>query len=78
MAKKSVVAVLRTKPETILADYQRLFKLAGGKQALDPGGILNPGPLHDENTKVKLSDKGFIEVASASLRKDNVEATHQT
>jgi uncharacterized protein (DUF362 family) len=31
------VAVLFTKPETVLDDYQRLFELAGGKQALAPG-----------------------------------------
>ena len=31
------VAVLRTQPETILADYGRLFKLAGGAHALAPG-----------------------------------------
>jgi uncharacterized protein (DUF362 family) len=37
MPKKSVVAVLRTKPETVLDDYQRLFELAGGKGALRPG-----------------------------------------
>jgi uncharacterized protein (DUF362 family) len=36
MDKKSVVAVLRTKPETVLQDYDRLFQLAGGKQALAP------------------------------------------
>jgi uncharacterized protein (DUF362 family) len=34
MAKKPIVAVLRTTPETVLKDYERLFKLAGGKQAL--------------------------------------------
>ena len=31
------VAVLYTRPETILQDYQRLFELAGGAQALQPG-----------------------------------------
>jgi uncharacterized protein (DUF362 family) len=31
------VAVLRTRPETVLEDYQRLFELAGGADALDPG-----------------------------------------
>ena len=36
MAAKSKVAVLRSKPETILRDYQRLFDLAGGPEALDP------------------------------------------
>ncbi len=30
------VAVLRTQPETVLQDYQRLFDLAGGAEALDP------------------------------------------
>jgi uncharacterized protein (DUF362 family) len=30
------VAVLRTRPETVLEDYQRLFELAGGTEALDP------------------------------------------
>lgn len=36
MTSRSIVAVLRTQPETILDDYQRLFDLAGGAQALDP------------------------------------------
>jgi uncharacterized protein (DUF362 family) len=31
------VAVLRTAPETVLADYARLFELAGGAGALAPG-----------------------------------------
>lgn len=34
MTTKSTVAVLYTKPETVLQDYQRLFELAGGAQAL--------------------------------------------
>jgi uncharacterized protein (DUF362 family) len=33
----SKVAVLHTRPETVLADYQRLFELAGGRSALLPG-----------------------------------------
>jgi len=33
---KSTVAVLFTRPETVLADYARLFELAGGKDALQP------------------------------------------
>jgi uncharacterized protein (DUF362 family) len=37
MTTKSTVAVLYTKPETVLQDYQRLFELAGGPQALQPG-----------------------------------------
>jgi uncharacterized protein (DUF362 family) len=36
MASKSKVAVLRTTPKTVIADYSRLFDLAGGKQALAP------------------------------------------
>ena len=37
MTTRSKVAVLRTQPETVLQDYQRLFELAGGPQALQPG-----------------------------------------
>jgi hypothetical protein len=33
---KSVVAVLYTRPETVIEDYQRLFHLAGGAEALQP------------------------------------------
>ena len=36
MTTRSKVAVLRTQPETVLQDYQRLFELAGGAHALDP------------------------------------------
>ncbi|HAA90630.1 MAG: Uncharacterized protein XD63_0291 [Thermoanaerobacterales bacterium 50_218] len=36
MQKKAVVAVLKTSPETVLEDYERLLELAGLKQALDP------------------------------------------
>lgn len=35
MARKSIVAVLRTRPEAVLDDYQHLFDLAGGSDALD-------------------------------------------
>ncbi len=34
MANRSKVAVVRTTPESVLQDYQRLFELAGGSQAL--------------------------------------------
>ena len=37
MAAKSRVAVLRTTPDTVLADYARLFELAGASEALAPG-----------------------------------------
>src|SRR5215469_15131147 len=36
MTKRAKVAVLKTKPETVLADYEQLMKLAGFQQALDP------------------------------------------
>jgi uncharacterized protein (DUF362 family) len=36
MAVRATVAVLRTQPETVLEDYQRLFELAGGAVVLDP------------------------------------------
>jgi uncharacterized protein (DUF362 family) len=36
MAKRARVAVLRTRPETVLEDYQRLMELAGYREALDP------------------------------------------
>jgi uncharacterized protein (DUF362 family) len=36
MVAKSIVAVLRTQPETVLRDYARLFELAKGAQSLDP------------------------------------------
>jgi uncharacterized protein (DUF362 family) len=37
MPARSKVAVVRTTPATVLQDYQRLFELAGGSQALQPG-----------------------------------------
>jgi uncharacterized protein (DUF362 family) len=33
---RATVAVLRTRPETVLQDYERLMELAGVRQALDP------------------------------------------
>jgi len=36
MTARATVAVLRTRPETVLDDYRRLFELAGGAEALDP------------------------------------------
>ncbi|MBM3892398.1 MAG: DUF362 domain-containing protein, partial [Verrucomicrobia bacterium] len=35
--KRATVAVLKTKPETVLEDYARLAELAGLKTALAPG-----------------------------------------
>jgi uncharacterized protein (DUF362 family) len=37
MTTRARVAVLYTRPETVLDDYQRLFELAGGAEALQPG-----------------------------------------
>ena len=37
MSTKSQVAVLRTRPETVIADYGRLLELGGAKSALTPG-----------------------------------------
>jgi len=37
MPTKSKVAVIRTTPETVLKDYQRLFELADGEKSLRPG-----------------------------------------
>ena len=37
MSTRSAVAVLRTQPETVLQDYERLAELVGMKAALDPG-----------------------------------------
>jgi len=37
MVAKPKVAVLYAQPETVLQDYQRLFELAGGASALQPG-----------------------------------------
>jgi uncharacterized protein (DUF362 family) len=36
MTIRGKVAILRTQPESVLEDYQRLFELAGGAEALDP------------------------------------------
>ena len=33
---KATVAILRTKPETVIEDYRRLCELAGLRKALDP------------------------------------------
>ena len=71
---KSKVAVLRTKPETVLEDYQRLCDLAGIKEALDPASktilkdniswhLLFPGsnttPWQLEGTILALKNAGL-------------------
>lgn len=72
--QKSKVAVLRTKPETVLEDYRRLCELAGLKEALDPAAttilkdniswhLLFPGanttPWQLEGTILGLKDAGL-------------------
>ena len=74
MTTRATVAVLRTQPDTVLADYQRLFDLAGGKQALDPNATTilkdniswhypmpsaNSTPWQLEGTILALRQQGF-------------------
>ena len=71
---KAKVAVLRTKPETVLDDYRRLCELAGIREALDPSAttilkdniswhLMYPGsnttPWQLEGTILGLKDAGF-------------------
>ncbi len=71
---KSKVAVLRTTPETVLEDYQRLCELAGMREAMDPTAttilkdniswhLLYPGanttPWQLEGTILALKAAGF-------------------
>ncbi len=71
---KARVAVLRTKPETVLDDYQRLCELAGLREALSPSAttilkdniswhLLFPGsnttPWQLEGTILALKSAGF-------------------
>ena len=74
---KSKVAVLRTTPETVLDDYQRLCELAGMKDALDAGAttilkdniswhLLYPGanttPWQMEGTILALKRAGLTDL----------------
>jgi len=77
MTTKSTVAALYTQPETVLEDYQRLFELAGGANALRPNTptILkdnitwhfpmpgaNTTPWQLEGTILALRQAGFDEL----------------
>jgi uncharacterized protein (DUF362 family) len=77
MPNRSKVAVLRTQPETVLEDYQRLFELADGAQALgsDATTILkdniswhypmpgaNTTPWQLEGTILALRQAGFADL----------------
>jgi len=74
---KSRVAILRTKPETVLNDYQKLTELAGLKESLDPSAttilkdniswhLLFPGanttPWQLEGTIQSLQKSGFNDI----------------
>ena len=77
MKTKSTVSVLHTQPETVLQDYQRLFEIAGGAQALDPHATTmlkdnitwhfpmpsaNTTPWQLEGTVLALRNAGFNDV----------------
>src|SRR5512135_3259027 len=84
MPKKSIVAVVRTRPETVLQDYQRLFELAGGKQALsrDATTILKDNitwhfPMPAANTTPWQLEGSIIALKNASYN-DLVCVQNQT
>lgn len=77
MATRSKVAVLRTRPDSVLQDYQRLFQLAGGAEALDPKATTilkdniswhfpmpsaNTTPWQLEGTILALRQAGFTDL----------------
>jgi uncharacterized protein (DUF362 family) len=74
VAAEARVAVLRTRPKTVLQDYQRLFELAGAREALDPSATTilkeniswhfpmpsaNTTPWQLEGTILALRQAGF-------------------
>ena len=76
---KTKVAILRTKPETVVEDYRRLCQLAGIRQALDPSATtilkdnitwhhvfpgVNTTPWQLEGTIFGLMDAGFDELVT--------------
>lgn len=78
MTTKAKVAVLRTSPETVLDDYQRLYDLAGCRQALDPSAetmikdniswhfpfpSANTTPWQMEGTILALRGAGYSNIA---------------
>ena len=77
MTTGATVAVLRTRPEMVLDDYQRAFELAGGAEALDPGATTilkdniswhfpmpsaNTTPWQLEGTILALRRAGFTDL----------------
>ena len=78
MTKRATVAVLKTKPETVLADYGQLMKLAGFEQALDatkpmilkdniswhfPFPAANTTPWQLQATIMALRDAGYADLS---------------
>jgi uncharacterized protein (DUF362 family) len=83
MPTRAKVAVLRTQPETVLQDYQRVFELAGGTQALDPHATTilkdniswhypmpssNTTPWQLEGTILALRQAGFADLVCVQNR----------
>ncbi len=80
---KPKVAILRTTPETVLDDYQRLCELAGMREALDPSATTilkdniswhllypsaNTTPWQLEGTILALRDSGFSDLVDVHNR----------
>jgi len=80
---KPKVAILRTTPETVLDDYQRLCELAGMREALDPSAttilkdniswhLFYPGanttPWQLEGTILALQNSGFTDLVCVHNR----------
>lgn len=77
--RKATVAILRTTPETVVEDYQKLCELAGVDKALDPKATtilkdnitwhfvfpgVNTTPWQLEGTVLGLKNAGFQELAA--------------
>src|SRR6266478_5481044 len=78
MTKRATVAVLKTKPETVLTDYEQLMKLAGFEHILDPTKptilkdniswhfpfpAANTTPWQLEATIMALRDAGYTDLS---------------
>ncbi|MDO8670693.1 MAG: DUF362 domain-containing protein [Dehalococcoidia bacterium] len=83
MATKATVAILRTRPETVLADYERLLDLANVGKALDPSATTilkdniswhypfpgaNTTPWQMEGTIVALRKAGYKDLTCVQNR----------
>jgi hypothetical protein len=87
--RKPVVAILRTRPDRVLDDYQRLFDLAGGASALDPGAVTilkdniswhypfpsaNTTPWQLEGTIRALRGRGFADLVCVQNKTEVTDA----